>query len=223
MITKRKVILDQDQDRWDKAWLTETISEYPPVMLEILRKYVKPGMKALDAGCGIGFSSKEMLTLGAKVTALDYSIECLKLCEQEGIIKDFVHGDIRELPFKENSFDIIFSDGAIEHSDDYVDCMSKFHRCLRKGGILILAVPAVSFVWNAYERLVPARFHKEKKFGKDKLVQISECCGFTIKDAFSWRTFSTIKKIFGRNPEAGNQDFIDWDWANRSLCVVAEK
>jgi SAM-dependent methyltransferase len=51
------------------------------------------------------------------------------------------HFDLHDIPFPENSFDVIFCNHVLEHVRDDHRCMQELHRVLRPGGWAIMQVP----------------------------------------------------------------------------------
>jgi SAM-dependent methyltransferase len=49
--------------------------------------------------------------------------------------------DVRALPFRDNSFDAIYSMGTIEHFDETARAVDEMHRVLKPGGRAIIGVP----------------------------------------------------------------------------------
>jgi SAM-dependent methyltransferase len=49
--------------------------------------------------------------------------------------------DIHNIPFEENTFDVIFCNHVLEHVDDDIKAMSEMYRVLKPGGWAILQVP----------------------------------------------------------------------------------
>ena len=52
-----------------------------------------------------------------------------------------VHMDAHDIPFEENSFDVIFANHLLEHVQDDIKVMSEFYRVMKPGGWGIFAVP----------------------------------------------------------------------------------
>ena len=52
-----------------------------------------------------------------------------------------VHCDICDLPFEDNSFDIVFCNHVLEHIEDDTKAMQELYRVLKPGGWAMLQVP----------------------------------------------------------------------------------
>ena len=52
-----------------------------------------------------------------------------------------VRGDVRTLPFRTGSFDVVYSMGTVEHFDDTDGALREIFRVLRPGGRAIIGVP----------------------------------------------------------------------------------
>lgn len=82
---------------------------------------------------------------GAQVVGLDLSrvvaFRARKNAVRNGHSPALLRADIRELPFPEGSFDVVYTMGTIEHIDEYKDALQEIHRVLRPGGRAIIGVP----------------------------------------------------------------------------------
>ncbi len=89
--------------------------EFVPLLLEYLG--AAPGMRILEVGSGSGFLSRLLARSlpGAWLVALDTDREMLRLArriqEREGLVERILlgYGDTFELPFADNSFDVVTS------------------------------------------------------------------------------------------------------------------
>ncbi len=79
--------------------------------VEIILKNIKPKGKLLDIGAGTGISTKPFEKY-CDCTALDPSEELLKQYKGKKII-----GKAENLPFKDNSFNVIISVTSLHHSN----------------------------------------------------------------------------------------------------------
>lgn len=64
--------------------------------------------------------------------------------------KHFKVGDIRNMPFKDNFFDVVFSFGTIEHIRENQQAVNEAYRVLRPGGIFITGVNNKLDIWFSY-------------------------------------------------------------------------
>ena len=81
-----------------------------------LSAIVKPGMRILDVGCGVGFTSRHLVGLEAVVTAIDISPKLLGFAMRTVGHKNiaYILGDICEFK-SEEKFDIIVFADSFEH------------------------------------------------------------------------------------------------------------
>ncbi len=97
------------------------------------------GKRTLEIGCGRGTLSSYFSDAGYNCTLVDISetiIQVAKSIFKENNLKgSFLVGDTNELNFPNNSFDIIFSIGLLEHFEDISSPISEQVRVLDEGGI----------------------------------------------------------------------------------------
>ena len=79
-----------------------------------LRRRVRPGDVVLDAGCGPGTFTRELLAIGAEVICLDISPAQLQLCAKNApLAADYVVGSITDLSsFHDSQFDVTIALGG---------------------------------------------------------------------------------------------------------------
>ncbi|MBR2995491.1 MAG: class I SAM-dependent methyltransferase [Lachnospiraceae bacterium] len=90
----------------------------------------------LDVGCGTGFLI-DMLTQQrtARYTGLDLSAEMIKMAQRKNIPgAEFVNGTADELPFPDESFDIVTCSQSYHHYPYPEKAMSEAFRVLKRGG-----------------------------------------------------------------------------------------
>lgn len=111
--------------------------------LKELAKYlpgsrVKPGMTALDVGCGTGDWVDYLTKLGYQATGVDYSPDAIALARQQQ--GKFRVMDATQLDFPKNSFDAVFSIEVAEHvtQKDLILSLKEIRRVLKPGGFLFL-------------------------------------------------------------------------------------
>lgn len=60
-------------------------------------------------------------------------------------------GDLRHLPYPDESFDLVCAFDVIEHTEDDLAAFAELSRVLRKGGTLIFSVPLHKSLWNSFD------------------------------------------------------------------------
>ena len=127
--------------------LTENIGDMA-LKRRVLRIITELGLNAsdrvLDCGCGDGLYLKTIGELGkCNITGFDLNAGSLKLAKGfiDGMDIALVQGSIGVLPFKDNSFDKVFSTEVIEHVYDDFGALREIFRVLKPSGMLIVTVP----------------------------------------------------------------------------------
>jgi len=111
---------------------------------KIAYSYLKGLDPILDAGCGEGrFISQDPQA----IIGIDWNPESVEKCKRLGY--NVVQGDIRALPFEDETFAGIHYSHVIEHflPSDVHKILSEFDRVLKNGGILIIRSP---LLWKGF-------------------------------------------------------------------------
>ena len=94
--------------------------------------------------------------------------------------------DVRRLPFRDGSFDAVYSMGTIEHFRETETALREIHRVLRPGGRAVVGVPNL---WDPFLRplLVAALqalrlygYGYERSFSRRALRRMLEAAGFEV-------------------------------------------
>lgn len=120
--------------------------------IEPIKKYLGPnlrGKKMLKLDLWNEAFNTEVLIWaaeqGIKVCAFDVADKVVKMAHQKmkklGLPHHFVTADMRDIPFKANTFDMVYSMGTLEHVADTERVIGEIHRVLKKGGVAIIGVP----------------------------------------------------------------------------------
>jgi len=145
------------------------------------------GKSILEIGAGSGYDSILLATKGAnKVTLVDKSIYALqysKFLSQKLKVLDkieFIHGDCRFLPVKEESYDIVLSTGLLEHfgDDDIIQILSECKRVMKKNAKMAMTVPNLISPEIIYRILRDGGIGSERHLSKRRLMRSFREAGF---------------------------------------------
>ncbi len=98
---------------------------------------VGSGTTLLDIGCGGGGSSIVAAKLGALVSGLDPAEGLLEFARKRVPSGDFRVGDMENLPFDDNTFDVVFAANAVPYSEDRLNALREFSRVCKPGGKIV--------------------------------------------------------------------------------------
>ena len=109
------------------------------------------GKLILDVGCGTGRFAEIALQSGAKVIGLDYSDAAYVATKNLKHYPDFraVRGNIYKLPFKKDSFDIVYCLGVLQHTPNVEKAYKSLPRIVKDSGLL-----TVDYYWKRFQSVL---------------------------------------------------------------------
>lgn len=112
--------------------------EYAPWMPEVMGFDQFAGARLLEIGCGMGTDLLQFARGGARVTGVDLTPRSIEISRQHlqvyGEGGDFAITDGERLPFADESFDVVYSNGVLHHTPDTAGAVREIHRVLHPGG-----------------------------------------------------------------------------------------
>lgn len=143
----------------------------------------------LDVGCGTGSVIQFLQKFGAP-EGIDISEEAVRFCQKRGISKVSV-GNASSLPYKDKSFDFVIASDLLEHIEDDVIAIQQMHRVLKKGGFLIITVPAHKFLWSEHDEALGHR----RRYTRNELLTKLKTAGFEV-ERINYSVFFAFPIIF---------------------------
>lgn len=144
--------------------------------LEIFSKLGMPptrSIRILDIGCGNGVACWNLSKAGYTVDGIDSSHgmiagvrAALKLVGHQGVHFNVHHSQAEQLPYSDNSFDILWLREVFHHISDFSSFFSEVRRVLKKGGLICCLRDHV--IWNPKQKAHFFQSHPFHKFTHDE-------------------------------------------------------
>ncbi len=153
------------------------------------------GKKVLDVGCGTGRMIENLRKFQAKPVGLDISKEMLRIARKKFLGTEFVLGDIENLPFEDDEFDMVLSSFVLVHLGDLRLAFEEVHRVLKDGGVFIVTNinqrKAPKLTMGKKEIVIKSFYHRP-----ETVIQELKNCFFEIeKEEFVGEGNSWINQI----------------------------
>ena len=130
--------------------------------------------RILDIGCGTGMTMVSFTSVGS-VWGIDVSPLAVMFCKHRGLQNVF-QGIAEELPFRNDSFDLITMADVLEHMPDDVGVLRELYRVCAPRGLLTVVVPAFQFLWSNRDE----RLQHKRRYTVSELRAKTEQAGFKI-------------------------------------------
>jgi SAM-dependent methyltransferase len=139
--------------RWGPLWgarpadwaLSEDLQR-PTYEAALDRTGLEPGWRVLDIGCGAGTFLHLVADGGAEPHGIDASEALIAFCRERLPEADLRVGEMEELPWADDSFDLVTGFNSFFFANDMVAALREAGRVAKPG------TPVVIQVWGAHER-----------------------------------------------------------------------
>jgi Methylase involved in ubiquinone/menaquinone biosynthesis len=149
MVSQKFIDLFYDRK---KGWVDGTAH-----FVNLLKKYCELGAVVMDLGAGSGEGKPYFYSLKDSAgfsVGLDVDSDIYK----NSTVDFRVLGSAYLMPFKQNTFDLIYADFVLEHIDNPDVFMEEIRRVLKSGGYLIFRTPNSYHYVPLIARVTPSRF-----------------------------------------------------------------
>jgi len=118
-----------------------------PTYDEVLRRIpLQLGQRVLDIGCGVGAFLRRVAESGAEPVGIDASEALIELARTRLPDADLRVGEMEELPYEDDTFDLVTGFSVFFFADDMVAALREAGRVAKPGA------PVVVQVWGKHER-----------------------------------------------------------------------
>ena len=157
------------RERWDRIYREAPLEDIPweegrpsPILVDLVRKGKVRKGAALDICCGTGHNTLFLAQEGFQVAGIDISPTAVNYarerCQEAGVSCQLTPGNAVDLPYPDQSFDLVFDRGCFHHippaeRDAFIKGV---HRVLRPGGKYQL------IAFSDKDRWAPQGFSREQ-------------------------------------------------------------
>lgn len=176
------------------------------------------GAEILDAGCGTG-GNLSMLAHHGQVYAMELNDAARGLASNRGYA-DMQPGCLPDnIPFGNNSFDLIVLLDVLEHLEDDKISLLHLRARLKQGGWLLVTVPAYPFLWSTHDEI----HHHYRRYKRKELCSLLNSSGYRVRYVSYFNSLlfpiMTVTRTLQRLFDNRNNDVLDMppSWVNSLL------
>ncbi len=151
-------------ERFRALWVQLAGGAVEQTMLTDLGELIEPGHRVLDAGAGTGALSRHIHAMepAATLTLLDLSPAMLS--HAVDVPGDRIEGSVLELPFPDDSFDIVVSSWVIETVHDPMRAVAEYLRVIKSTGYVLYTFCSIPHGWLSRAGTALLRAAVESRF-----------------------------------------------------------
>ena len=157
-------------ENWDSVWkrgrfmdkiLELGVSVYNSLWCSLIKKYITTSTVMVELGCGGAVLSLSLAKDLKEYVGIDYSEEAIRLARgnatKRGVSNfSFIQHDVLKLEQKlHNSFDLVWSQGLVEHFPSYEQIIRVHYELVKPGGTVLISVPyhySYHLLWYLWTR-----------------------------------------------------------------------
>lgn len=186
-----------DTSRLTYAWDDEGMSAYSLYLTRRETDFICANIPttqsgiALDIGCGTGKYTRLLERLGYKSIGLEYAVVPLRIIKERYPASLLLQADGSRLPFRENTFDIVFGMQVQDYFNDVRDFYAEVRRVLKPGGLALVTMTNKAsmkgLLYESYLRCIgrprSAHFYEHKL---SYFLEALEACGLTVLSLYGY-------------------------------------
>jgi len=195
--------------------------------IHIIMKYTELKGKFLEVGSGFGglvtylnlrYENLQAFGIEPSADAYTGTLACTKtLAAANGIQNRYIAARGEEIPFRSNSFDIVYSTSVLEHVQNPGKVIHESIRVLKKGGVFQFVIPNYGSVWEGHYgvMMIP---NMPKKLFKLYVRLLGRDPGFV--DTLQFIKYRQLKQILA--PLKDQIEIISWGvdvWEKRFKSI----
>jgi SAM-dependent methyltransferase len=186
---------------WEETWNEGSLQEamrfcHLDPLRPLFERYAKPGSLMLEGGCGLGQYVAHYSARGVRVVGLDFARFTLSRLLAHDSSLMVCAGNVATLPFPDDTFDLYYSGGVVEHFEEGAEkALLEARRVLRPDGVLLISVPYFNPLRRALSRFSKNGQRRVSLSAKDNPDRCEEKQFWQY--AYTKREFKSLLKAAG--------------------------
>ncbi len=162
--------------------------------IECVREWFRPSMRVLEIGGGSGYQASLITSYGCEV----FSIDLDERADSEKTYFDVKTYDGQNIPFADESFDLVFSSNVLEHVESPVALFEEIRRVLKPKGTMIHILPSATWrFWTSVTHYI----YLLKCLLRGRVERMGKEAKCSFQDIVRERTvFALVKQILIAGP-----------------------
>ena len=197
---KKKIYKEIDEEGETTLNVIAAADNFNEWVFNTIQPYCKG--EILEIGSGVGNISNYFINSGASISLSDirnnYCDILTKKFHKKPNVRsiqniDLVADNFEQVHAKQiNQFDTVFALNVIEHIEDDLLAIANCKKLLKKGGTLIILVPAYKVLYNRFDKEL---FHY-KRYLKKEMIQLFHDNALIIKESFYFNALGIVGWFF---------------------------
>jgi SAM-dependent methyltransferase len=190
------------------------------ILAELDRLALPRPAQVLDAGCGSGATMQELTPYG-EVRGIELSPEAAEVARGRG--HNVTIGRLEELPWPDQTFDLVTCLDVIEHTPDDRLTLEELRRVTRPGGYLVVTVPAYQALWSYHDEAN----HHYRRYSRRLLRAAAVRAGWSVERVTAFNSLllapAAAVRLLQRRRRPGNGHSTDLEVGPAWLNDVLER
>jgi ubiquinone/menaquinone biosynthesis C-methylase UbiE len=162
--------------------------------LQTVKSWFKPNIQVLELGGGSGYQASLIASWGCEVVSIDLPNRSTPSTQYYSV-QDY---DGANIPFNNESFDIIFSSNVLEHIQNLPPIFTEMHRVLKPDGIAIHVLPNPA--WRFWTSLSHYGYLLKYLLGKQNSISGAKDTPILAKTLHKYGAVQTINRVLFAGP-----------------------
>lgn len=185
-------------ETWDRHWLEVDVEGKKPnfFLISAIEEAMGGSVvdkRILEVGCGASSNAVELARRGANVFVLDFSPYALettrRFAEESGVSLLSIQADAEYLPVADDSVDVIYSQGLVEHFLPPDQLMKEQVRVVKPGGFVLVDVPQLFSLHTIIKKISMSLnrwpYDWERNYSEEQLRELLERFGLEPVAAYA--------------------------------------